>query len=83
MRLRVATIFCGLVFLLSLLGVAEGAHAASKAPRLTGLRCVPVTAQACKRSVRVAVGKQIQVRGRGLERGMRVSFRWSKGALAA
>jgi hypothetical protein len=82
MKLRVATIFCGLVFLCSLLGVAEAAHAASKAPRLTGLRCVPVTAKACKRTVRVAVGKQIQLRGRGLRVGMRVTFRWSRGALA-
>jgi hypothetical protein len=81
MRLRVATISCGLLFALSLFGVAEAAHATSK-PRLTGLRCVPVTAKACKRSVRVAVGKQIQLRGRGLKAGMRVTFRWSRGALA-
>ncbi len=82
MKLRVATILCGLVFVLALLGVAGGAQAASKAPRLTGLRCVPVAAKACRSSVRVAVGKQIQLQGRGLKRGMRVTFRWSRGALA-
>lgn len=82
MRLSVATIVCGLVFLLALLGFATSAQAASKAPRLTGVRCVPVTAKACKSSVRVAVGKQIQLRGRGLKRAMRVTFRWPKGALA-
>ena len=82
MKPRVATIVCGLVFLLALLGAAATAQAASKAPRLTGLRCVPVAATACKQSVRVPVGKQIQLRGRGLKRGMRVTFRWSEGALA-
>ncbi len=82
MKLRVATIVCGLVFVLAPLGLAGTAQAASKAPRLTGVRCVPVTAKACKQSVRVAVGKQIQLRGRGLKRGMRVTFRWSRGALA-
>jgi hypothetical protein len=82
MRLRVLTICCGLLFALSLLGVAEAAHAASRAPRLVGLRCVPVSAKACKHGIRVAVGKQLQLRGRGLRSGMRVTFRWSKGALA-
>lgn len=82
MKLRVATIICGLAFVLSLLGAAGAAEARSKAPRLTGLRCVPVSAKACKHSVRVAVGRQVQLRGRGLKRGMRVTFRWSKGALA-
>jgi hypothetical protein len=83
MKLRLATILCGLGFVLALLGMAEAAQAASsKAPRLTGVRCVPVSAKACKKSVRVAVGKQIQLQGRGLKRGMRVTFRWSRGALA-
>jgi hypothetical protein len=81
MKLRLATIAAGLVFLPSPLGVAEAAHAASRAPRLTTVRCVPASAKACKKSVRVAVGKQIQLSGRGLKRGMRVTFRWSKGAL--
>jgi hypothetical protein len=83
MKLRLATMLCGLGFVLALLGMAEAAQAASsKAPRLTGARCVPVGAKACKKSVRVAVGKQIQLQGRGLKRGMRVTFRWSRGALA-
>ena len=82
MKLLVATIVCGLVFLLALLGLAGTAQAASKAPRLTGLRCVPVTSKACRQSVRVGVGKQIQLRGRSLKHGMRVTFRWPKGALA-
>jgi hypothetical protein len=83
MRLRVATIVCALVFVLSLLGAAGVAEGKTKAPRLTGLRCVPVSAKACHGSaVRVAVGKQLQLRGRGLKKGMRVTFRWSKGALA-
>ena len=83
MKLRFATILCGLVFVLALLGVTSLAQAASKAPRLTGLRCVPTTAKACRNGVRVTVGRQLQLRGRGLKRGMRVSFRWSQGALAA
>ncbi|MDP1849998.1 MAG: peptidoglycan-binding domain-containing protein [Solirubrobacteraceae bacterium] len=83
MKLGLATIACGLVLLLALFGVATTtAEAASKAPRLTGIRCVPVTAKACRKGVRVAVGKQLQLQGRGLKRGMRVSFRWSRGALA-
>ena len=83
MKLRFATIFCALVFVLALFGMAGVAQAASKAPRLTGLRCVPTTAKACRSGVRVSVGKQVQLRGRGLRPGMRVSFRWSQGALAA
>ena len=58
------------------------AQARSKAPQLTGLRCVPVTAKSCRNGVRVAVGKKLQLRGRSLRKGMRVSFRWPKGALA-
>ena len=83
MRLRIATIVGALVFVLALFSFAGAAQARSKAPRLIGLRCVPVTAKACHNGVRVTVGKQLQVRGRNLQRGMRVSFRWSRGALAA
>jgi putative peptidoglycan binding protein len=82
MRLRLATLVCAVVFVLALIGFAASAQAVSKAPRLTGLRCVPTTAKACRHGVRVSVGKQLQVRGRGLRRGMRVTFRWPKGALA-
>ena len=82
MRLPTA-IACALVLALAATaGTLATAQAASKAPRLTGLRCVPTTAKACRSGVRVAVGKQLQLRGRGLERGMRVTFRWPRGALA-
>ena len=80
--MRPATIVCAVVFVLALVGVADTAQAAPKAPRLTGLRCVPTTAAACRTGVRVSVGRQVQVRGSGLKRGMRVTFRWPKGALA-
>src|ERR1041384_6313375 len=82
MRLLAATIVCALIFLLALLGVVGSAEARAKAPQLTGLRCVPVTTKACRNGVRVAVGKKLQLRGRNLRKGMRVSFRWPKGALA-
>jgi hypothetical protein len=72
---------CATVFLASLLALAS-ADARTPAPRLTGLRCVPATAAGCRGAVRVAVGRQIQLRGRGLKAGMRVTFRWPKGALA-
>ncbi len=71
---------------IGLLGVVLAASlpadARSKAPRLTGLRCVPTTAAACRHGVRVTVGRQVQLRGRGLRPGMRATFRWSRGALA-
>ena len=72
---------CATVFVASLIGLAS-ADARTPAPRLTGLRCVPSTAAGCKTAVRVTVGRQIQLRGRGLKAGMRVTFRWPKGALA-
>src|SRR4051812_45482584 len=59
-----------------------GAQARTRAPVLTGLRCVPATRAACKVRPQVQIGKQVQLRGRGLKAGMRVSFRWSRGALA-
>ncbi|MEA2381031.1 MAG: hypothetical protein QOH72_1002 [Solirubrobacteraceae bacterium] len=59
-----------------------GAQARSRAPALTGLRCVPATRAECKQRPQVQIGKQVQLRGRGLKAGMRVSFRWSRGALA-
>jgi hypothetical protein len=66
------------------LGLADtgAAHARSRAPVLTGLRCVPASTAACHGAIRLAVGRQIQLRGRGLVRGMRVTFRWPNGALA-
>ena len=63
--------------------VAEPASAKkTPAPKLVELRCVPKTKPACKTSPHVLVGAQVQFRGKQLKRGMRVSFRWSKGALA-
>src|SRR3954449_4826322 len=59
-----------------------GADAATRAPVLTGLRCVPATKASCRQRPQVQLGKQVQLRGRGLKAGMRVSFRWSRGALA-
>jgi hypothetical protein len=59
-----------------------GAAARTRAPVLTGLRCVPATKAACRARPQVQIGKQVQLRGRGFRAGMRVSFRWSRGALA-
>src|SRR3954462_9656018 len=59
-----------------------GAHAATRGPVLTGLRCVPATKAACRQRPQVQLGKQLELRGRGFKAGMRVSFRWSRGALA-
>jgi peptidoglycan hydrolase-like protein with peptidoglycan-binding domain len=59
-----------------------GAEGRSRAPVLTGLRCVPATRAECKQRPQIQIGKQVQLRGRGLKAGMRVSFRWSRGALA-
>lgn len=62
---------------------APQAEAATKRPKLTGLRCVPATTPTCTGgSVRLEVGRKVQLRGKGLKRGMRVTFRWSRGALA-
>ncbi|MFP5364144.1 MAG: peptidoglycan-binding domain-containing protein [Thermoleophilia bacterium] len=82
MKLSLAITVCAAAFALALIGVSGAAQAAAKTPRLTALRCVPTTAKACRGGVRVSVGKQLQLRGRGLRRGMRVSFRWPRGALA-
>jgi peptidoglycan hydrolase-like protein with peptidoglycan-binding domain len=78
---RAAAAVCALIALLSLAG-ASAAHARSAAPRLVGLRCVPAATPACRDAVRVPTGRQIQLRGRGLVAGMRVTFRWPRGALA-
>jgi peptidoglycan hydrolase-like protein with peptidoglycan-binding domain len=65
----------------ALLGPGD-AGAVSRAPALTGLRCVPATRAACRPRPQVTIGGQVQLRGRRLRAGMRVSFRWSRGALA-
>ncbi len=68
-----------------LLGLpTASAEAARKpVPRLSGARCVPASAATCRSGVALRVGRQLQLRGTGLEPGLRVSFRWSKGALAS
>lgn len=66
---------------LLLLGAAP-ASAASRAPRLLELHCVPPGAARCARGPAVPVGLQVQLRGTPLYTGMRVTFRWSRGALA-
>ncbi len=43
---------------------------------------MPASTPACRQAVRVAAGRQIQLTGRSLTSGMRVTFRWSRGALA-
>lgn len=77
--------------LLAICAGSAAAHSASadaavkvnpRAPKLAALRCVPVSASSCKQGIAVRVGKQIQLRGTKLKLGMRVTFRWSKGALA-
>jgi len=84
MTLRVQTFFAIAPALAALaLATAPGAaEAASRKPVVTALRCVPATAKGCRAQVRVTVGGQLQIKGRQLFRGMRVSFRWETGALA-
>lgn len=72
------------LLLLLLLVPAGAAQAARKpVPKLSGARCVPANSAACRTGVALPVGKQLQLRGTGLKDGLRVSFRWPKGALAA
>ena len=63
-------------------GPEPAAAARSRAPVLTTLRCVPARRAECRARPQVQIGKQVQLRGRRLKSGMRVSFRWSRGALA-
>jgi Putative peptidoglycan binding domain len=82
MRLRPRGPTLAAVSLLALGLSPTGALARTRPPTLTGLRCVPVTKAACTPRPQVMIGKQVQLRGSSLIPGMRVSFRWSKGALA-
>src|SRR3954464_7873192 len=59
-----------------------GAAARTDAPVVPGPRCVPATKPVWRPRPQVQIGKQVQLRGRNLKAGMRVSFRWSRGALA-
>ncbi|WCB94436.1 hypothetical protein DSM104299_03173 [Baekduia alba] len=70
------------VALLCALVAAGPASAATRAPKLAKIRCVPVAAASCKAGVAVRVGKQVQLSGTRLRLGMRVTFRWPKGAIA-
>src|SRR3954468_16550240 len=81
-RRTAVTILVSASLLLLAVVAPAGARARTRAPVLTGLRCVPATKAACKQRPQVQIGKQVQLRGRGLKAGMRVSFRWSRGALA-
>ena len=66
----------------ALLVPANADAARKKAPELTRIRCVPATSATCKSGVKVVVGRQLQISGKRVTKGMRVAFRWSRGALA-
>jgi Putative peptidoglycan binding domain len=75
LTVAVASVVAGVV-------LPAGAEARRHAPVLTALRCVPASKAQCRGRPQVMIGKQVQLRGRRLRAGMRVSFRWSRGALA-
>jgi hypothetical protein len=84
---RTASLLAALVLVLVLVLVSTVVPAGAQArrhrvPRLTRVRCVPATAASCRAGVRVSIGRQLQLSGRRLYGGMRVSFRWSRGAIA-
>src|SRR3954452_12986351 len=81
-RYRHAVTILASTTLLAAVLAPAGAEGRTRAPVLTGLRCVPATKAACTPRPQVQIGKQVQLRGRNLKAGMRVSFRWSRGALA-
>jgi putative peptidoglycan binding protein len=67
------------------LGLVPAAAAEAKPhpkPSLTRIRCVPATSATCKAGISVQIGKQLQLSGKRLYKGMRVSFRWTQGAIA-
>lgn len=77
-----ARLIAAVVITLALFALPQPAQAAVR-PSLTGLRCVPASTPTCTGgAVRLEVGRKVQLRGKGLKRGMRVTFRWSHGALA-
>ncbi|MCW2992202.1 MAG: Peptidoglycan-binding domain 1 protein [Solirubrobacterales bacterium] len=61
---------------------AADARSASRPPRLAKLSCVPVKAERCANGPVVPRGLQVLLSGSGFYNGMRVTFRWSKGAVA-
>ena len=64
------------------LAAPQAAEARKRAPELDAIRCVPATSATCKTGVKVTIGRQLQFSGRRIYKGMRVSFRWPRGALA-
>src|SRR3954451_5141365 len=72
----------GLLVIALGLALAAPAQARKRPPELTRIRCVPATTATCKTAVKVTIGRQLQFSGRRIYKGMRVSFRWSTGALA-
>src|SRR4051812_27620951 len=62
--------------------LAAPAQARKRPPELTRIRCVPATTTTCKTAVKATIGRQLQFSGKRIYKGMRVSFRWSRGALA-
>ena len=58
------------------------APARTRAPHLADIRCLPVHAPRCAHGPAVPVGARVLLRGHHFYRGMRVVFRWPKGALA-
>jgi hypothetical protein len=61
---------------------AEARRRPAKAPRLLALRCIPVGSARCAHGPAVPIGLQVQLRGGPFYNGMRVTFRWSRGAIA-
>src|SRR3954452_13944591 len=72
----------GLLVIALVLALAAPAQARKRPPELTRIRCVPATSATCKTAVKVTIGRQLQFSGKRLYKGMRESFRWSRGALA-
>ena len=68
--------------LLALAAPAPASAARQKPPELTRIRCVPAASATCKAQINVTIGRQLQISGKRIYKGMRVSFRWSRGALA-
>jgi hypothetical protein len=81
MLLRV-TALAALVCAVPGAAVATADAARKPPPYVSGLRCVPATAKGCKYQARARIGGQVQLRGNRFYSGMRVTFRWSTGALA-
>ena len=79
---RAACALLTIALVVALLADATRADARSRAPQLTGVRCVPSSAVGCRAGVKVKIGAQVQLRGTRLVTGMRVTFRWPRGALA-